>query len=67
VKDALRVLAKGRTTLVIAHRRSMLTEIDRVLVLRHGRIEQDGTPEALLAVPGYFREMMTAHEREGLA
>ena len=38
----------------------MLTGVDRVLVLRGGRIEQDGTPAELLGIEGYFRQMMTA-------
>jgi ABC-type multidrug transport system fused ATPase/permease subunit len=58
IKAALSVLAEGRTTLIIAHRRSMLTDVDRVLVLQNGRIEQDGTPEELVKVDGYFRDMM---------
>ena len=62
VKTALERLARGRTTLVIAHRRSMLTDVDRVLVLRDGRIEQDGPPAELLKVDGYFRQMMTAQD-----
>ena len=44
IKSALSVLVEGRTTLVIAHRPSMLMDVDRVLVLQNGRIEQDGTP-----------------------
>jgi ABC-type multidrug transport system fused ATPase/permease subunit len=58
IKRALSVLAEGRTTLIIAHRRSMLTDVDRVLVLQNGRIEQDGTPDQLMKVDGYFRDMM---------
>lgn len=58
VKDALRAISRGRTTLLVAHRRSMLTEVDRVVVLRHGRIEEDGPPAALLAGTGYFHQMM---------
>ncbi len=60
VKEAIAVIAEGRTTLVVAHRRSMLSDVDRVLVLRAGRIEQDGRPEELLEVEGYFRQMMIA-------
>ncbi len=60
VKEALEILSSGRTTVVVAHRRSMLTDVDRVLVLRGGRIEQDGTPQELLAVDGYFSQMMAA-------
>ena len=65
VQRALAQLAKGRTTLVVAHRRSMLADVDRVLVLRNGRIEQDGPPGELARVEGYFRQMMT--ERGGVA
>jgi ATP-binding cassette subfamily B protein len=62
VKEALALLAHGRTTLLIAHRRSMLSEVDRVIVLRDGRIEQDGSPEELLNQDGYFRDMVRASE-----
>ncbi len=63
VKEALARISEGRTTLLIAHRRSMLTDVDRVLVLRGGRIAQDGTPAELAAVPGYYADMMqAAHE-----
>jgi ABC-type multidrug transport system fused ATPase/permease subunit len=60
VKEALETISKGRTTVVVAHRRSMLTDVERALVLRDGRIEQDGTPAELLAVDGYFRQMIRA-------
>jgi ABC-type multidrug transport system fused ATPase/permease subunit len=32
--------------------------VDRVLVLQNGRIEQDGTPDQLMKIDGYFRDMM---------
>jgi ATP-binding cassette subfamily B protein len=62
IKASLGRAARGRTTLLIAHRRSMLTDVDRVLVLRDGRIEQDGPPAVLLEQPGYFRDMMVSQE-----
>ena len=62
IKRALEVISRDRTTLIVAHRRSMLTSVDRVLVLRDGRIEQDGTPADLLNQAGYFRDMMSAEE-----
>jgi ABC-type multidrug transport system fused ATPase/permease subunit len=64
VKQAVERMAVGRTTLVIAHRRSMLTDVNRVLVLRGGRIEQNGPPADLLQVEGYYRDMMQAQGRE---
>jgi ATP-binding cassette subfamily B protein len=65
VKQAIDIIARGRTTLLVAHRRSMLTRVDRVLVLRNGRIEQDGSPEELMSEDGYFRQMMTAQDGNG--
>ena len=65
VKQAIDLIARGRTTLVVAHRRSMLTDVDRVLVLRGGRIEQDGPPAELLEQDGYFRQLMTAQDGAG--
>lgn len=47
-QKALRKLLIGRTALVIAHRLSTVEFADRVLVVNHGRIVEDGTPAALL-------------------
>jgi len=62
VKQSLSRAARGRTTLLVAHRKSMLTDVDRVVVIRNGKVEQDGTPDALRAVDGYFRQMMEADD-----
>jgi ABC-type multidrug transport system fused ATPase/permease subunit len=48
--------------MLIAHRRSMLTDVNRVLVLRGGRIEEQGTPAELVRRPGYFHDMMRGVE-----
>lgn len=60
VKQTLRELTQGRTTLIIAHRQSMLTEVDRVVALRDGRVIEEGPPQALFDQHGYFFQMMTA-------
>ena len=54
---ALRLLRRGRTTLVIAHRLSTIQDADRILVLHHGRILAQGTHEALLASTPLYRAM----------
>jgi ABC-type multidrug transport system fused ATPase/permease subunit len=49
VQRALRTILKGRTAVIIAHRLSTVEIADRVLVLEHGRIVEDGSPEDLVA------------------
>jgi len=63
VKRTLRELIQGRTTLIIAHRQSMLTEVDHVVAIRDGRLVEQGPPAALFDQHGYFFQMMTAPPR----
>src|SRR2546426_9162079 len=60
VKQTLRQLTRGRTTLIIAHRQSMLTEVDRVIAMRDGQVIEEGPPQTLFEQQGYFFQMMTA-------
>jgi ATP-binding cassette, subfamily B, multidrug efflux pump len=54
---ALSVLSTGRTALVIAHRASTVRRADRILVLHHGRIVQEGTHQELMDRRGLYREL----------
>ncbi|MEY2402239.1 MAG: ATP-binding cassette, subfamily bacterial [Ilumatobacteraceae bacterium] len=54
---ALEKLAAGRTTIAIAHRLSTAARADRVLVLDHGRLVEDGSHSELLAAGGAYSEM----------
>jgi ATP-binding cassette subfamily B protein len=49
VQQALRTVLAGRTAVIIAHRLSTVQIADRVLVMEHGRIVEDGTPDDLVA------------------
>ncbi|MGV8846820.1 ABC transporter ATP-binding protein [Tessaracoccus sp.] len=49
VQRGLQTLLKGRTAIIIAHRLSTVAIADRVLVMEHGRIIEDGTPAELIA------------------
>jgi ABC-type multidrug transport system fused ATPase/permease subunit len=49
VQHALRTVLAGRTAVIIAHRLSTVEIADRVLVMEHGRIVEDGSPEELIA------------------
>jgi len=44
-------LCRGRTTFIIAHRLSTLRGVDRILVMRHGQVIEDGTADELLSKP----------------
>jgi ABC-type multidrug transport system fused ATPase/permease subunit len=54
VLAAVQAAMKGRTTLVIAHRLSTIQNADRILVLRDGVIEEQGTFAELLSRGGFF-------------
>jgi ABC-type multidrug transport system fused ATPase/permease subunit len=54
VKQALAALRKDRTTIVIAHRFSMVKDADFVYVLESGRVSEAGTPNELIAAGGWF-------------
>ena len=60
VQRALRTVLHGRTALIIAHRLSTVEIADRVLVMEHGKIIEDGTPTELIAGSGHFAGLHTA-------
>jgi ATP-binding cassette subfamily B protein len=66
VQRGLQTLLKGRTAIIIAHRLSTVSIADRVLVMEHGKIIEDDTPETLIAGTGKFSKMHKAW-RDSLA
>lgn len=66
VQRAMATVLKGRTAVVIAHRLSTVEIADRVLVMEHGRIVEDGAPDELIAGSGRFADLHRAW-RDSLA
>ncbi|WP_261165229.1 ABC transporter ATP-binding protein [Microbacterium sp. Marseille-Q6965] len=60
IQDALQTLLADRTAIIIAHRLSTVAIADRVLVMEHGRIIEDDTPDALIAGTGKFAQLHAA-------
>ena len=57
VQDALDVLMKGRTTVVIAHRLATVRAADRIIVMDKGRIVEEGTHASLSALGGLYARL----------
>jgi ABC-type multidrug transport system fused ATPase/permease subunit len=57
IEEGLRRLVAGRTAIVIAHRLSTIQHADRILVMEHGRIVEQGTHDELLATEGRYWQL----------
>jgi ATP-binding cassette subfamily B protein len=64
IQDELDRIARGHTTLVIAHRLSTVMDADEILVLEGGRIVERGTHRALLDAGGAYARMWALQQQE---
>ncbi len=58
IQKALDTLVQGRTTIAIAHRLSTLYNADRIMVLNHGRLAEEGSPKRLMDDRGLFYSLV---------
>ena len=59
IQAAMESVTAGRTSLMIAHRLSTVRNADMILVVKNGRIVEQGTHASLLAQKGYYHELYT--------
>ena len=62
VQEALNILMKDRTTLVIAHRLSTVQHADLILVMHQGKIVERGTHQSLIENNGYYQQLVSMQQ-----
>ncbi len=63
IQEGLQAVMRDRTSLIIAHRLFTVRHADRIIVMRDGRIIEEGRHEALLAAGGHYAELYNTYFR----
>ena len=64
IQEALRRLMHGRTSFVIAHRLNTIQEADKIIMLEHGKIIEQGSHDELIALKGSYYQLHQTQLRE---
>ena len=63
IQEAMERVMQGRTTIIIAHRLWTVRHVDRIIVLDHGKIVEEGNHEQLIAKNGYYARLYNTYFR----
>ncbi len=63
IQEGLDVVLEGRTAIVIAHRLSTIRNVDRIIVLSHGRIVEEGNHDLLMSQGGHYAQLYNTYFR----
>lgn len=64
IQSGIQEMIKGRTSIIIAHRLSTIKNCDRILVVKKGKIIEDGSHHELMVKKGYYYNLYTRQLRE---
>ncbi|MGG5252162.1 ABC transporter ATP-binding protein [Neobacillus sp. SM06] len=64
IQESLEQLAKDRTTFIVAHRLSTITHADRIILIEHGRIVEQGAHDELMAQRGHYYNLFQIQQLE---
>lgn len=67
IQESLKDLMKDKTVLVVAHRLTTLLQMDRIIVLKKGKIVEDGTHKSLLLKNGYYAKFWNLQNNKNAA
>ncbi len=62
IQEALDILAKNRTTIIVAHRLSTITHADRIIHIDNGEITEMGTHEELMKKQGHYYNLFQVQQ-----
>ena len=63
IKKSLKRVLDGKTSIVIAHRLSTLSDMDRIVVIGDGKVIEDGDHESLISADGTYAKMWRRQQR----